>query len=993
MATGQRGKGRPGRKPKEIVGEGPVENLARELRALIEQQDPPVTHGRLARLSGCATGTVSKALAGNALPTANVLTALVGALGEHPSGWLARRAEAAELLRRRARDPAPAAAPPHPAGDPSHQGTGPQDAGCDVTEPATATPWRPSAGRLVGRTDETRRIQELLAGAAAHRSGVLVVRGEPGIGKTALLEKARGLWSTRHLAFRCVESEAELAFAALGGLLRPLTPLVQRLPAPRARALAVSLALAHPDPGEPPPGRIAIGLGTLDLLTKAAPVLVLLDDVQWMDAASAAALSYAARQLPQEGIAVVIGVRTGTDCPMDLTGHPAVDLAPLGSESVRELAGLVRGRAVDADWAERLVRHTGGNPLAILELSRSGLPPDGASRTEAPLRLPQVLEAAFRQRLEPLSAPQRWALLVCAASYTADLAEITAALGPGGPAQLEGAESAGLIALTPHSVEFAHPVLRSVVYHQASAARRRAAHALLARALLERNSPSDAGQRAWHLADAALGTDEQVAQALADHAAQAQRRGGLADAHAAYLRAAGLTPDPAARGLRLLAAATCAQLAGRPDAALPLLSEARGLVVHPQAVGEIEQVHQQIRQIRATPHDVFVESREKAAALRATAPMEAANLLATAAGAGAMGGLVAQALAAAADGHRLARGAGEEAGTPATAVLRAHTLLLDGRTEPAAALLRGQLDRLLAVDPLVHGTEVFGFASMDLMWLDEHTAARRVIEHGLRHIRDAHALERVTVLTSVLADLEFRTGRWQEARAAAAECMAVADQLGQRAILGYSACTLAQLEAARGERRKCEDYAARALACLEPGGYGLVAPYARLALAQASLADGEYTEAATRFVALHERVDGLGVRNPAVYPLYADMVEAGLRAHRPDAFGAALVALSRCTGPSVPGAVRGALARCRGLLAKDADHALRHFSAALGLYERAADRYGLARTGLAMGQRLRRTPYRDQARRQLRAALALFRELAAAPWARRGEEELSTFDG
>lgn len=1004
MTTGQRGKRGPGRRPKEIVGKGPVENLARDLRALIERQDPPLTHGGLARLSGCAAGTVSKALAGSALPTENVLNALVGALGEDPSGWLERRAQAAELLRRRS---SAVVAPARPL-----------EVGCGAAEPAGAPDvgspkegeaapagkflapvgpgteqrrcgdgrWRPSAGHLVGRAHEVRQVRELLEGAVAQRSGILVLRGQPGIGKTALLAEARSLWGLRVLAFRCVESEAELAFAALSGLLRPLTHLLPQLSEPRSRALAVSLAVSQPDPGECAPSRIAIGLGTLDLLAKAGPVLVLLDDVQWMDEASAAALSYAARQLPQEGIAVIIGLRAGTDCPMDLTGHPLVEVAPLSRESVRELAGLVRGRAIDADELERLVRHTGGNPLALLELSNSGLPADGASLTEAPLRLPQVLEAAYQQRLKPLPESQRWALLVCAASYTADLAEITAALGPKGLAHLEPAESAELIALTPRGVEFAHPVIRSVIYHQAPAARRRAAHALLAGSLPVRD-PFDADQQAWHLADAALGPDEQVAQALADRAEQAHQRGALGVANATYLRAARLTPQPVARGRRLLAAATCAHLAGLPDRALPLLMEARSLVDDPQLIGKIEQVHHQIQQIRATPRDVFVQLSEAAAGLRGSAPIIAANLLATAASAGAMGGPVPKALAAAARGHQLARSVREE-GTLATTVLHAHTLLLDGQTEPASALLRQQLDQLLTADPLVHGTEVFGFASTDLMWLDEHTAARRLIEHGLRHIRSANALERVPVLTGVLADLEFRKGRWNEAHAAAAECMALADQLGQPALLGYSASTLAQIAAAQGEPRRCEDYASRALSCLEPRGYNLVAPYAHLALAQLSLNQGAYAEAATRLVTLHERIDSLGVRNPAVYPLYADMVEACLLSDWREAAGSALVMLSNNVGPSVPGTVRAALARCRGLLAKDASSALRHFTTALDLYTRASDRYGLARTRLALGQRLRRTQHRNQALRQLKASLTLFQELNATPWIQRVDKEM-----
>ncbi|MGP3999497.1 ATP-binding protein [Streptomyces sp. 8N706] len=1004
MATGKREKRAPGRRPKEITGKGPVENLARDLRALLEQQDPPVTHGGLARLSGCATGTVSKALAGNVLPTENILRALVVALGEDPSGWLERRAQAAELLRQL--PGAVVADSGQLEGDHAAKSANALDTGdswkegdtlstgrlLEPAEPETKRRswgdcrWRPPAGHLIGRANEARQVRELLARALTRRSGILVIRGQPGIGKTSLLAEAGSLWGSRLLAFRCVESEAELAFAALNGVLRPLTHLVPHLSQPRSRALSVSLALSEPDPGESAPSRVVIGLGTLDLLAKAAPVLVLLDDVQWMDEASAAALSYAVRQLPEAGVAVIIGLRTGGDCPMDLTGHSVMELTTLSRESVRELASTVRGDTIDTDELERLVRHTGGNPLALVELSKSELPVGGASQTEAPLRLPQVLEAAYRKRLKLLPELAQWALLVCAANYTTDLGQITAALGFTGVAHLEPAESAELIALTPQGVEFAHPVIRSVVYHHASAARRRDAHALLARSL-PLNNPFDADQRAWHLADATLGPNEQVAHALADRAVQARQRGGLGAAHAAYLRAARLTPSAVARGRRLLAAATCAHLAGLPDKALPLLSEARRLVVDSELLGEIEQVYQQIQQVRATPHEVFAQLSEAAASLSDSAPITAANLLATAASAGAMGGPVPTALAAATKGHQLAQRV-KESGTLATTVLRAHTLLLDGQTEPASVLLHQRFDQLLNTDPLIHGAEVFGFACTDLTWLDEHTAARRLIDHGLRHIRSANALERVPILTSVLADLEFRQGRWKEAHAAAAECLALADKLRQPALLGYSASTLAQIQAAQGEPERCRDYASQALSYLEPGGYDLVAPYAHLALAQLCLNQGEHLAAATRFVTLHERIESLGVRNPAVYPFHADMVEACLLSHWQEAAVSVLVLLTNNIGPSAPAAVRAALARSRGLLAKDANSALRHFTTALDLYSRASDRYGLARTRLALGQRLRRAGHQDPAQRQFKASLSLFQELNATQWIQRVNKEM-----
>lgn len=627
-----------------------------------------------------------------------------------------------------------------------------------------------------------------------------------------------------------------------------------------------------------------------------------------------------------------------------------------------------------------------------MELSRSGLSAFGPGQTELPLPLPQALAIAYRRRLAPLSAATRATLLVCASSYTGDLAEIAAAVGRAGLADLEPAESAELVAIGHGRVEFSHPLVRAAVYHSASPAQRRTAHALLARTQPGHGS-SGMDQQAWHLAAAALGTDEDVAAALTEAAERACRRGALGTARSTYVRAAWLTPFPESRGRRLVAAATCAQLAGFPDQALPLLSQARSVTADPQLIGEIEQLHNQIRLTRAAPRLAFVQMTEDAARLRNEAPLAAAHLLATAAGVAAMGGTVAQALAAAEDGHSLAC-ASTGSGTLATTALRIHTLLLAGQVQTASDLLDPALDQLLSSDPLVHGAEVFGYACLDLLWLGRYAPARRLVEHGLRCVRAANAVERLPVLTSVLADLEFRQGRWNAAYAAAAECMSLSEELGQPVLAGYAASTLAQIEAVQGQRQRCEEYAARALFLLESSGYDLVAPYAHLALAQLELTLGEYAVAAAQFTALSERTEELGVRNPAVFPMCADLVETCLRANRPQEARSALAALADRVDSSSPDTVRASLARCQGLLARDVEDAEEHFTAALALYgAHNPDPYGLARTRLAFGQRLRRARRRALAQTHLQAAGALFRQLGATPWVQHVERELRVAEG
>ncbi|MEU7061960.1 AAA family ATPase [Streptomyces sp. NPDC046197] len=848
-----------------------------------------------------------------------------------------------------------------------------------------------SGGRLVGRDAEIEQLTALVTSALAGRSGAVVVRGEAGIGKSALLATVATVPGVVPLSVSCVEGEAELAFAALSGLLRPITHLISRLPAPQARALAVSLALAEPTPGEGAPSGIAIGMGTLGLLAEAAPVVVLVDDVQWMDEASATTLSFALRRLLAEGVAVVMGARSGVPCPVDLGGHPVVDLAGLADEPARELACRVRGTPVEESELERLMYHTGGNPLALIELSSSGIPVGGVGAAEPPLPPPRALITVYRRRLAPLPSATRSALLVCATSYTADAAEIEAALGQGSLNDLEPAEDADLVQLARGQVAFTHPLIRSAVYYEASPAQRRNAHALLARSLTDQGAVS-ADQRAWHLSAAALGADEEAASALARAGDRARMRGALGAARSAYLRAGELTHDAELRARRTVAAATSAHLAGSPETALTLLAQALEWTSDTQLTADIQHVRNQIQLTRIAPRQVFAQLTEAAATARDTAPATAANLLATAAAVGAIGGLVPQARTAADDGHALAL-ATDGADTMATAVQRIHTLLLVDEIGTATALLDDCLEHLLTADPLVQGVELFGFGSMDLMWLDRHTCARRLLEHGLHRLRGAQASERLPTLISVLAELELRHGRWNAAYAAAAECVSLATELNQPLLVGYAASTLAQIEAAQGHRERCEQYATQALNLLEPAGSDLVTPYALLALAQLELALGEDARAADRLTSLHKRVSALGVRNPAVFPYAADRVEACLRINRPDRARAALADLAGSVTDAAPATVRASLARCQAMLAKDEDQAEEYFAIALDLHALCPDRYNTARTLLALGRRRRRARRRALAREQLEAALLLFRQLGATPWLHRTETELRAVGG
>jgi hypothetical protein len=369
------------------------------------------------------------------------------------------------------------------------------------------------------------------------------------MGKTALLEAAvEQAGDLPVLRTRCVETEANLAFSALGDLLRPTLDSVERLPAPQRRALRAGLALESADDGAPPSSAV-VGLATLGVLADAAPALVVVDDVHWMDAASRGALLFAARRLLGEGVALLIAERSGTPSNAATDDLPVLELEGLTPDASRDLVTAVCGRPPGRARLDHLVRYSRGNPLALIELCRQD--DRVVEEVDPPPPPPEVIASAYRRRLAPLGPEVGRALVVCAASFTGGTSEITAALGPGGTAALEAAESAGLLTIGDR-VEFSHPLLRSTVYHDAPPVVRRAAHRSLA------GASSNEDQRIWHAAAAAIAPDAGLASALERLGWRCRSRGALRESHAAHLRAAELTADGDVRAARALNAAAAA---------------------------------------------------------------------------------------------------------------------------------------------------------------------------------------------------------------------------------------------------------------------------------------------------------------------------------------------------------------------------------------------------------------------------------------------------
>ncbi len=421
---------------------------------------------------------------------------------------------------------------------------------------------------LIGRDTMLRTLDELLANARTGTSGALVLVGEAGIGKTRLLDYvAEQAAEMSVLRVRGVESEADIPFAGLLELLRPALAALDRIPAPQARALSTALAIG----GGGRLDRFAVGAATLALIAARAedrPVAVLVDDAQWVDRASAAAIGFAARRLMADRVALVAAARSPDAA---FAGLPTLTLVGLDRAAAAQLA---QGRArvpLSDDALESLYRATAGNPLATNELADEAATlaaqPDGAA-----VNLSSRLSEAFLRQVGAFGADGRRVLLLAAACDRADMATLEPAARRLGVdvGRLTDAEEAGIVTLRDGVVTFGHPLVRSAIYSAASAAERREVHAAVALGLPE----ADLDRRAWHLAAAAFGPDAGASAALAAAAARAAERGASAVAAAGFARASGLAPDLADRRSLLCDAAEAAWDGGLTQRALELLDAA-----------------------------------------------------------------------------------------------------------------------------------------------------------------------------------------------------------------------------------------------------------------------------------------------------------------------------------------------------------------------------------------------------------------------------------
>jgi DNA-binding CsgD family transcriptional regulator/tetratricopeptide (TPR) repeat protein len=827
---------------------------------------------------------------------------------------------------------------------------------------------------LRGRDQESALIAGLLDGARAGRSGALVLRGDAGIGKSALLEHAvSGADGMRVLRGSGVESESEFPYAAVHQLLRPVQDRLAALPARQAAALRGAFGLADAVEGD----RFLVSVAILSLLAEAAedrPLLCVIDDAQWLDGASADALTFAARRLEAEGVVLLFAARDGVATPLD--GLPGLRLDGLPPEAARALLAEAAPVALAPSVAERLVAATAGNPLALLELPGSLRAEQLAGAQPLPVLLPvgAAVEQIFLDRVRRQPAHVQTLLLLAAAEERGDVGVVLRAAQALDvqPAALDEAESAGLFHVEDGAIAFHHPLVRSAVYRGATFHRRREAEQALAAALTH-----DADRRVWHLAAAATGPDETIAEELERAAERTARRGGHAAAASALHRAAGLTGSPGARGRRLLLAAESGWLAGQPDRARALLDEAAGLCDEPAVRARLEHLRGTIEGFCGRPDTAYAILTAAAEPVAASDPAGAARMLAEAGRLAWAGGDLPRLVAA---GRRL--GELPPAGDAVTAVARlvvGMAAMLDGDTDRAAALLRESRGLAeSAAEP-----QALAFAAGAALFVGDDAAALDLFNLAVARARAAGAVGALPFLLAPLAALHMWTGRFEAAQTCASEGLRLALDTGQDNPAAHHRAVLAWVAAVQGRADDCREAAAAALTHAIAQRLGPQAAIANWALALLDVGAGRATDALDRLTALAGAGPGEGHQLVTVFAA-ADLVEVAVRTERPRQAEVALGALRRWADPAGAVWAQALVERCLGLI----DGSAAHFTRALALHAGAGRPFDTARTALLFGEVLRRQRRRTEARGHLRAAHEAFERLGAAPWAELARVEL-----
>jgi DNA-binding CsgD family transcriptional regulator len=832
---------------------------------------------------------------------------------------------------------------------------------------------------LRGRRDECDVLDRLLEAARGGESRVLVVRGEPGVGKSALLEhvaeRASGFRVSRAAG---VQSEMELPFAGLHQLCAPMLDHIGQLPAPQRDALDTAFGLME---GKAP-DRFLVGLAVLGLLSEVAEersLVCLVDDAQWLDRESVQALEFVARRLFAESVALVFAARPSVE-GQTLAGLPELVLQGLDDDDARALLdSAIHGR-LDERVRDRIVAETRGNPLALLELPR-GLTPEklaggfGLPNAQA---LSGTIEASFQRRLARLPANTQRLLLLAAAEPVGDAVLIWRAAGRLGigPEAADSAESDGLLEFGAR-VTFRHPLVRSASYRSASPQERREAHRALAETTDRKLDPD---RRAWHLAQAVSGPDDAVASELERSASRAQARGGLSAAAAFLERSAALTLDPAQRAARALAAAGAKAQAGEFDAALRLLASAEAGPLGEFQCAQADLLRGQIAFASSRGSDappLLLRAAKRLAPLDVNVArdtyLEAIFAALFAGRLGEAGGVLAAAEAA-------------RSAPPALQPPRAADLLLDGYAltitdgyAVGAPILQRAVRAFGSEDTTTDEVLRFAFlASYAAQALWDEEGYRELPARQIQLARDAGALSVLPLTLTMRIGAYLHAGELDTAASMLEELNDVTEATGVQ-VPPYAALALA---AWHGREAEASALIQASMDAVVARGEGIGVTFTEWVTAVLYNGLGRHADAFAAAVPASEHPEELQS------PLWLqELVEAAIRSGEPEQAAAALHELSQMTAIIGTDWALGIEARSRALLS-DGD-------AADGLYRRAIEhlsrseaRVELARAHLLYGEWLRGEHRRADARGQLRTAHEMFVNTGAEGFAERARREL-----
>jgi DNA-binding CsgD family transcriptional regulator len=832
--------------------------------------------------------------------------------------------------------------------------------------------------RLVGRQRERGVLERLLDIAREGHGAVLVVYGDPGVGKTALLEETVDLGHDfRVVRAAGAEGEMELDYAALQQLCSPILEFSERLPDPQRDALEVAFGIS----AGPAPSPFLVGLAVLGLLSEAAeqqPLLCVVDDAQWLDGASARALAFVAHRLLADRIALVFATR---DVGSGLGRFPQLHVEPLGRRDARVLLESVLAARLDESVLVRIIAETGGNPLALLELPHGLTPAQlaGGFGLLPALPLSTGIEQSFTRRLAPFPSDTRRLLLLAAAEPVGDPALLWRAAQQLGISETaaHAAESDGLLTLD-GSVVFRHPLVRSAVYSAADPSERREAH----RALADATDPKlDPDRRAWHRAQAASLPDEDVAAELERSAARAQARGGFAATAAFLERAAMLTPEPVRRAQRALVAAQTKFRAGALDDALRLLA-----ATEIGALGELDRARVEL--LRAQIAFGSTHGSEAAAML-----LEAARRLTPLSPTLASEPYLEALSAAMIAGRMAARGTSTldvalaAKAAPKPSPLRGPELLLDGLAtffsesyEAAVPILRQAQDAFDAGSlPRSEQLPLKRFATISSVHLWDDARWEAISEHHVQIARETGALGELPLALSQRVYAHLFAGELTTAATLVDEIRGAIEATGST-LAPYGAIALAALRGREAEALALIDET-RSDVTLRGEGRGLSV----LDWAEAVLYNGlgRYEEACAAALRVVGHPHDLSTSNWGT----AELIEAAVRAGTPELAADARSRLAEMARVSGTAWVVGVAARSNALLAEGAQ-AEKLYVEAIERLARTRMAVDLARAHLLYGEWLRRQRRRLDARGQLRTAHDLFSDFGMEAFAGRARVEL-----